>query len=87
MTNTYPRETVEFQPVTVLIDGAPVTAGVTFAVVAYGDRPVTFTAPVTLGGQIGVMVSGLVPGMWVVWAQVADAPEMVIIDTGAFTVT
>lgn len=83
---TYPRESVEFQPVTVTVDGVAVTTGVTFAVVPYGDRPVTFVAPTTLGGKIGVMVSGLGVGVYRVWAQVTSAPETPVIDCGTFTV-
>lgn len=83
---TYPRETVEFQPVTVAVDGVVVTSGVAFAVVPYGDRPATFVAPTALNGKIGVMVSGMTPGTYRVWAQVTSVPETPVIDCGVFTV-
>ena len=84
---TYPRETVEFQAVTVTVDGTVVTTGVTFCVVPDGARPVTFIAATTLSGKIGVMVTGLTPGNYRVFAQVASSPETPVIDCGLFTVT
>lgn len=85
--NTYPRETAEFQPVTVTVDGAPVTTGVQFAVVESGARPTSWTTPVTLGGKIGVMVENLDPGTWHVWAQITSDPETPVVDCGEFDVT
>lgn len=85
--NIYPRETVEFQPVAVTVDGAPVLTGVTFAVVVDGTRPVTFTAATALAGKIGVMVTGMATGHWRVFAKVASSPETPVIDCGYFNVT
>ena len=85
--NLYPRETVEFQPVTVTVNGVAVTTGVEFAVAESGSRPVTWAAPATLGGRIGVMVEDLTPGDWTVWARVTSSPEIPVIDCGYFTVT
>ena len=91
--SSYPRETVEFQPITVAVDGAPVTTGVAFSVVAEdalfpdGTRPGAFTAATTLSGRIGVMVAGLAPGTYRVFAQVTSSPETPVIDCGVFTVT
>jgi hypothetical protein len=85
--NVYPRETVEFIPVTVTVDGTPVTTGVQFAVVADGVRPTTFSAPVTLSGKIGVLISGLAAGNYRIWAQVTAAPETPVIECGYITIT
>ena len=87
MTNLYPRESVEFQPVTVLVDGVAVTTGVTFCVTPPGVRPVTFTAPTTLGGKIGVMVTGFPVGVNKVWGRVVSAPETPLIECGEFIIT
>ena len=86
-TDFFPRETVEFLPVTVTVDGAAVTTGVTFAVVTLGTRPTTFVAPTTLGGKIGVMVGGYAAGYWQVFAKVVSSPETPVIDCGYFSVT
>ena len=83
----YPRETVEFQPVTVTIDGTPVTTGVTFAVVPAGTRPITFVTPTTLAGKIGVMITGMTVGNWNVWAKVTSSPETPVIDCGTISIT
>ena len=82
----FPRETVEFLPVVVRVDGTVVTADVEFSVVAAGARPVTFAAPTTIGAAIGVMVDTLDPGTYTVWAQVTSTPEVPVIDCGSFRV-
>ena len=87
MVNAYPRESIEFQPVTVMRDGDPVTEGLTFAIVADGERPTTFTEAEQLGGQFGVMVSGLEPGTYRIFAQMTSFPETPVIDCGYFYVT
>jgi len=88
MTGTsYPRESVEFQPVTVTVDGAPVTTGVQFCITSHGLRPVTWVAPTTLDGKIGVMVTGFTPGLYDVWAQITSSPEFPVIDCGIISVT
>lgn len=87
MTNAYPRESVEFQPVTITLNGATITTGVMLCVVPTGSRPVTWVAPVSLSGQIGVMVSALTRGSWTVWAQITSSPEVPVLDCGCFTVT
>jgi hypothetical protein len=86
-TTGYPRETVEFQPVVVTVDGATVTTGVTFAVLAPGNRPVTgWAAATTLGGKIGFMITGMAPAIYAVWAKVASSPETPVIYCGTFRV-
>jgi hypothetical protein len=83
----YPRETVEFQGVTVTVNGTVVTTGVMFCLVPDGARPVTWVTPTTLSGAIGVMVTGLIQGTWRIFAQVTSSPEVPVIDCGTITVT
>ncbi len=87
MSNTYPRETTEFCSVTVTVNGTPVTTGVTFAITAGVDRPVTWVTPTTLGGNIGVMLTGLAAGYYHVWAKISSTPEQPVIDCGTIHVT
>jgi hypothetical protein len=86
-TNAYPRESVEFQPITITVDGAVVITGVTFAIVNDGGRPSTWTAPTTLGGNIGVMLTGLTPGLYRIYAKVSSSPETPVIDCGFVSIT
>jgi hypothetical protein len=86
MANIFPRETVEFQPVTITLNGVAVITGVTFSVVKGSLRPGTFVAPTTLNGKIGVMVTGLTAGTYHVWAQITSSPETPVIDGGYFTI-
>jgi len=87
MNTSYPRESVEFAPVTITVDGTPVTTGVTFAVVANDTRPSTWVAPTTLDGKIGVMLTGLTPGLYKVWGKVVSSPETPVIDCGYVSIT
>jgi hypothetical protein len=91
MTNTYPRETVEWQPITVTktISGVTteITTGVTVAITAKGTRPTTWAAPTTLDGKIGVMLTGLTPGLWTIWSRTADSPETPVNDCGNIRIT
>jgi hypothetical protein len=87
LVNAYPRESVEFQPVTVTRDGIAVTTGLSFAIVADGTRPATFTPATILAGKAGVMVSGLSRGTYRIFAQLDASPEVPVIDCGYFYIT
>ena len=87
MSTGYPRESVEFAPITITVDGTPVTTGVTVALVANGTRPTTWVTPTTLAGKIGVMLTGLTPGLYNVWAKVTSSPETPVIDCGFISIT
>lgn len=86
MTSTYPRETVEFIPVAVTVNGVAVTTNVEFSLVPDGSRPTTWTTAATLSGAIGVLISSLTPGLWSVYARVSSAPETPVINCGTFIV-
>ncbi len=87
MSSSYPRETVEFQPVTVTVDSVAVTTGVQFALVTDGARPSAWVDPTPLSGKIGVMLTGLTPGNYRIWAKVTSAPETPVIDCGYVQIT
>jgi hypothetical protein len=87
LVNAFPRESVEFQPVTVTRDGFTVSTGVSFAIVPDGQRPVTFTAAVTISGKTGIMVTGLAAGTYRIFAKIAGSPEVPVIDCGYFYIT
>jgi hypothetical protein len=84
--NVYPRETIEFLPLTVTDGDDPVT---TFevAVTAYGARPTTWEANTEVGGEHGVMVEGLSPGDYSLWAKVTANPETPVIHLGIISIT
>jgi hypothetical protein len=87
LANAFPRESVEFQPVTVTRDGFTVSTGVSFSIVPDGDRPTTWTAAISINGKTGCMVSGLARGTYRIFAKIADSPETPVIDCGYFYVT
>jgi hypothetical protein len=84
----FQRETLEFLPVVVTVDGDPVTDGVEIAVTDTTSRPEDWEPAATLGDAIGVMVDGatLGVGTFRVFARVTDAPEVPVVDAGTFRV-
>ena len=82
-----PRETVEYIPVVVTVNGAVTTTGIEFAVTPDGTRPPSWTAAVVLSGAPIVLLTGLSPGQWNVWARVSESPEIVVIECGPIVVT
>lgn len=87
MITRYPRETKEFVPVGIALDGVATTSGVEFCITVDSDRPVTWIAPVALSGLIGVMIDHLPIGMYTVWARVTDSPEIPVLSAGRFQIT
>ena len=86
MANLYERESVEFQPVDVKLAGVSITESVSFSIVPDGDRPVTFVPAGVYGGKAGVMIQGLGPGTYRIFAKVNNSPEVPVIDCGYFYV-
>jgi hypothetical protein len=82
----YPRETIEFQPIDITVDGAPATAA-QYQLTTGSNRPTgAWTNVTTLGGKVGFLVSGLTAGRYLVWAKLSSAPETPVILVGAFIV-
>ena len=84
-----PRETIEWVgPVTVTADGEPATA-VELALLPLGTRPAgdVWQAPLVLDGGQGLLVNGLAPDRYVLWARVTDAPETPVLEVGTVRVT
>ena len=86
MANYYERESVEFQPVEIKLDGQAVLDGISYAIVPDGERPVTFTEATVLAGKTGVMIQGLERGTYRIFAKVLNSPEVPVIDCGYFYV-
>lgn len=86
-TQTYPRETVEFQPIPITLDGAAYAGAFEVCIKPYGERPAGWAAAATVDGAKGIMISGLTAGLYVVWAKVTDAPETPVIDCGMVVIT
>ena len=89
MTNIYPRESVEFQPVLITLDNSVITSNVQLAVLTPNDRPLSsdwFNATI-LQGATGFLTGSYTAGTWKVWAQITDSPEIPVIDCGVFQVS
>ena len=89
MTNIYPRESVEFQPILVTLDGVKVTTGVETAVLVPSARPTSssWSTAYSLNGDVGVLIQNLATGTWNVWARITDSPEIPVINCGSFVVS
>jgi hypothetical protein len=84
LANAYPRESVEFQPVKVTRDGVTVTDDLLYSIVPDGDRPETFVPATIVGVATGVMISGLAPGTYRIYAKMTAGNEIPVIDCGYF---
>jgi hypothetical protein len=85
----YPKETKEFQPFQVELNGAVVTTGVKVAVIRPATRPVAldWADPVVLTtGGLAVLIDQLELGVWNVWAQVTAGDEVVVVHCGDFKI-
>lgn len=84
----FQRETYEFLPVIVQVNGTAVTTGVECSIVELGARPATWGTATTLGTAIGVMVAGtaLGVGTFEVYAKVTDSPEIPVLNCGSFRI-
>ena len=84
----YQRETYEFQPINISVNGSAVTAGVEATIVELGARPSTWGTVTTIGTAIGVMVSGtaLGVGTFEVYARISDSPEVPVLNAGTFRI-
>lgn len=83
----YERETAQFQGVEVCFDGVPVFSGVQLSLALGSERPTQWQDPILRDGVIGLMVEGLTPGQWFVYAKVADGTgDIPVKECGSFYV-
>lgn len=85
--NSYPRETIEFLPAPITVDGVPVVTGIQYSIVPLYGRPTVWVAQLTVGAEIGVMVQALDPGTYNVFAKITASPEVPVILCGSFQVS
>lgn len=85
---TLQRETLEYLPVVVTVNGTPTTVNVEFSIAAFDLRPTMWTSAVVIDDGIGVMVDGseLGTGDFKVFARVTDTPEIPVVECGAFRI-
>lgn len=83
-----PKETREFNEVTVTLDGTARTAGVELAIIPDDatSRPTAWSAPTVRGTKIGIMIQDLAPGSYRVFARITDAGDQLVRNVGAFIV-
>lgn len=85
--NTYERETNEFQPVAVTLDGVPLLSNFEVALVPRGDRPTTWQSPVTIDSKPGLMITNLLGvGVYEVYVRITDMPEIPVVFAGSLVV-
>ena len=86
---TYPRETKEFQPFRVEVDGVEVLTGVEVAVIRPKTRPILtdWVNPIVLDvGGLAVLIDQLDLGVWNVWARITTTNELVVLHCGDFKI-
>lgn len=82
-----PRESVEFIPIAVHVDGLPVTQGVDVATTTGSGRPAAWASATSLDGRLGLLVDGLPVGEHTVWVRITDAPEAPVLECERIRIT
>lgn len=77
----YLKESVEFQPVIVELDGA-VIEEFDVCIVPYRARPEDWQSPTVLEGQPGIMIQGLEIGTYDIYVRITHNPEIPVIPAG-----
>jgi hypothetical protein len=85
--STIPRESVEWWPFVVTVDGVPVTSGVETAITATSARPVSWNPATVRDGKTVVRIAGLMPDAYRVWARITRSDETAVVDLGVFSVS
>jgi hypothetical protein len=76
---SFPRETVEYLPLTATLDGTE-TSTFQVAVVPHNTRPTTWTpAP--------YLLQNMTPGVYDVYTKVTDSPESPVVQAGTIHIT
>lgn len=85
--NTIPRESVEWRPFTVTVDGIAVTTGVETALTTGTLRPTTWTSAPVRDGKTLIRIAALMPGVYRAWARVTRSDETAVVDLGYFSIS
>lgn len=75
---TFERETNEFQPVAIAVDGAPPAGSIDFAIVVHGARPTTWVPAVETDEGTGFWIQSLTAGMYEVYVRVTTLDESMV---------
>lgn len=88
MSNVYERETNEFQPIVVTVDGTVLTAvtNLSFSITDLSTRPTVWIAAVLYGGAVGLWVTGMTPGTYQIWFKYILGTETIIRRSGQLIV-
>lgn len=82
-----PRESVEFVPLTVTLDGKPVNQGIELATTQGSARPTVWAPATVLDGKAGLVIDGLPVGEHIVWVRVSSAPEAPVLRCARIRIT
>lgn len=88
MSNVYERETNEFQPIVVVVDGVTLTTvtGLNFSITDLSTRPSVWIAAELYGGAVGLWVTGMSVGTYQVWWKYVIGSETIIRRSGQLIV-
>lgn len=84
---TIPRESREYLFVTVRQDTVVVTAGVRLAITAEDARPTEWVDATVISNATAILVDGLAPGRYRVWAEVSVGSERIVEPAGTLIIT
>jgi hypothetical protein len=88
VSNVYERESNEFQPIVVVVDGVTLTAvtNLSFSVTDLVTRPTVWIAAELYGGAVGLWVVGMAAGTYQVWWKYVTGSETIIRRAGQLVI-
>lgn len=88
MSNVYERETNEFQPIVVVVDGVTLTAvtNLSFSITDLSTRPSVWIAAELYGSDVGLWVTDMEVGTYQVWWKYIVGSETIIRRSGQLIV-
>jgi hypothetical protein len=85
--SSVPRESVEWWPFTVTVNGSPITTGVETALTLTNARPATWTPATVRDGKTLIRIAGLTPSTYRAWARVTRSDETAVVDLGLLSIS
>lgn len=83
--NVFLKESIEFQPVAVELDGSPYTS-FEVCIVLDSARPDGWSPAVVIDGQPGIMIQDLAIGLYHIYVKINSVPEVPVIKAGTVIV-
>lgn len=85
--SSIPRESAEWWPFTVTVNGTTVTTGVETALTPMTARPITWMPATVRDGKTLIRIAGLTPSTYRAWARITRSDETAVVDLGYISIS